>query len=82
MRDVKNVEGISVFEFVWNCFRCSEPNAFEYCWAFGLSETVCKYKKRWVTLPESGLGRRSAPRAKRKIIHHSVKFAQPNLQES
>ena len=81
MREAKNVEWKSGFQFVWNLLRCSEPNAFGNCGAFGLSEAVRKYEKRWVTLRASGLGRRKVSRAKRKIVHHSVKSLNPTYKK-
>ena len=56
MKDTKNIEWISVFEYVWKLLRCSEPNAFGNVGAFALSETLGKYEKRWVTLCTSNLG--------------------------
>ena len=50
MKDAKNVQWKSVFEYVLNLLRCSEPNAFGYCGTLGLSEAIHKCEKRWVTL--------------------------------
>ena len=68
-------ECISVFEYVRKLLRWSEPNAFEYCGAFDISESLRKYEKRWVTLCTSNLGSRLASRAKREIVHHLVNSA-------
>ena len=58
MNDAKTIEWISGFEYVREWLRCSEPNAFGYGGAFGVSEAVRKCEKRWVTLYKSNLGRR------------------------
>ena len=70
MKDAKNVEGISVFEYVWKLLRCSEPNAFGNFGAFDITETLRKTEKRWVTLCTSNLGSRWVSRATREIVHH------------
>ena len=51
MKDAKNVQWISVFEYVLKLLRWSEPNAFGYCGVFGLSEAIRKRQEKTIALP-------------------------------
>ena len=56
---------ISGFECVWNLLRCSTPNAFGYCGAFGLSVAVRKYELGYA--PRTGLGHRKVSKRNEKL---------------
>ena len=61
MKDAKNVQWISVFDYVLKLLRFSEPNAFGYCGVFGLSEAIRIRQEKTIALPIRSVDRSTQP---------------------